>query len=92
MQAVSGKITVPASSSILVFSIPVRQLHNIAIKAGGALFLGGPGIETDRGLGMAAGDVAAWSWQDFRGDEKGDLELYATAAAETTLSFLVWKR
>ena len=91
MQAVQGSITVPVGK-ILVFSIPLRQLHNIAIKAAGNISLGGPEVEATSGLGMAAGDVAAWSWQDFRNNDSGNLEIYAAAAVETTLSFLVWKK
>lgn len=93
MRAVQGKITLPANQAILVFSVPVIDLHNVVVKAGGSLSLGGKEISTGNGLGMENGDISAWSWQDFRsGDNTEILELYAVAAAETTLSFLIWRR
>lgn len=92
MRAVQGLLTVPAGASILVLSVPLPELHNVAIKAGGALSLGGPEIESTKGLGMATGDIAAWNWQDFRKEDKSNLEIYATAAVETTLTYLLWRK
>lgn len=91
MKCFQGSITVPVGR-ILIFSIPIQELHNCAVKAGGALALGGSEIEATKGLGMATGDVAAWSWQDFRKEDKENFELYASASVETTLSYLVWRK
>ena len=92
MRAVSGNITVPASSRILVFSIPISELHNITVKAAGSLYLGGEEIETSKGLGMETGDVVSWNWQDFRTNETGNLSIYATATVQTSLTYLIWRR
>ena len=92
MRSVHGKLTLLANTPIQIFSIPVSELHNVAVKAAGSLALGGSEIETTKGLGMENGDIAAWSWQDFRQDEKGNFTLFAVAPAQTTLSFLIWRR
>lgn len=92
MQAVPGVITIPASTSRLIFSIPIKQLHNVVLKAVGACSIGGADVQTDTGLPMDAGDVVSWNWQDFRQDETEEFKLYGIAAVETKISYLIWKR
>ncbi|MDO9573465.1 MAG: hypothetical protein Q7I94_00615 [Candidatus Contubernalis sp.] len=92
LKSISGIVALPAGSARLMFKIPIAQLHNVAIKAAGTCYLGGADIETTKGLGMENGDVAAYNWQDFRQDEKGDFEMWGISAAGCNVSFLIWRR
>ena len=92
MQAVPGVITLPANTCRLIFSVPIKQLHNVVIKAAGTLNIGGADVQTDNGVPMENGDVAAYSWQDFRPDEDSELKLYGIAAVETTVTYLIMRR
>jgi len=92
MKPISGLIPLPAGPVRMIFSIPISQLHNVAIKAAGACYLGGSDIETSKGLGMENGDVVAWNWQDFRQDDKENLEIWGISAADVNVSYLIWRR
>jgi len=92
MRAVPGVITLPANTCRLICSVPIKELHNIAVKAAGTCAIGGADVQTDTGLLMESGDISAWNWQDFRQDEAGNFALYGIAAVATTVSYLIWRR
>ena len=92
MRAIPGYLNLTASQRRLLLSVPVKDLHNVVIKAAGACWIGGEDIQANFGLGLEAGDIAAWNWQDFRADETGEFKLYGIASADTTISYLIWRR
>ena len=92
MRTVSGYLDLPANVPRLVCSVPVEDMHNIAITANGSLYIGGPDIQTGTGMSMQLQDTLSFNWQDFRPGDRSNLDFYAVASADTSLTFLIWRR
>jgi hypothetical protein len=93
VHSVQGNIPLTANTFRLIVRIPVAELHNVSITANGNnVYIGGNSIAVGQGLPMNLNDVLNFNWQDFRRDDPGDLEIYGVSTADTSISFLAWRR
>lgn len=92
MHSIQGSTPLPANQFRLILAVPIVELHNVSITANGnGVYIGGNSIAIGQGIPMNLNDVLNFSWQDFRRDDPGKLELYGIASADTTVSYLCWR-